>query len=195
MRKPLFRQRLDQTVPFRRRQADAESINRRLLNSTPGQIVARLASDLLLAEILLKPPCGRLIQLFDAVALGGLRSGDRGRSFNLNSDFAAEVPHRFRKTGTGDPGQEREDISSSSAAKTMKNLPAGAHVKRWTFFLMEGAEALQILARSGQTHVLTNDLCDVDPVSNLVDDIVRNQASTHGRRGSSLPTKHGGWHA
>jgi len=45
---------------------------------------------------------------------------------------------------------------------------------------MERTEPLKILAGSGQCHVLTHDLRDVHSVSDLVDDVVRNQALAHG---------------
>ena len=45
---------------------------------------------------------------------------------------------------------------------------------------MERTEPLEILAGSGQCHVVTHDLRDVHSVSDLVDDVVRNQALPHG---------------
>lgn len=45
---------------------------------------------------------------------------------------------------------------------------------------MERAQALQILASPGQCHMLADNLRDVHPVSDLVDDVVRNQAMAHG---------------
>ena len=45
---------------------------------------------------------------------------------------------------------------------------------------MERTEPLEILAGSGQCHVLTHDLRDVHSVSDLVNDVVRNQALAHG---------------
>ncbi|MFO0732770.1 MAG: hypothetical protein U0231_10905 [Nitrospiraceae bacterium] len=44
---------------------------------------------------------------------------------------------------------------------------------------MERTEPLEVLPGSSQGDVLTDDLGDVDPVSDLVDDVVRNQASAH----------------
>jgi hypothetical protein len=43
--------------------------------------------------------------------------------------------------------------------------------------------------------MLPDNLGDVDPILDLIDDIVRNQASTHGRRSSSLPQTRWGWYA
>ena len=45
---------------------------------------------------------------------------------------------------------------------------------------MERTESFEILPGSGQCHVLTHDLRDVHSVSDLVDDVVRNQALAHG---------------
>ena len=43
------------------------------------------------------------------------------------------------------------------------------------FFLVEGAETLQILPSTGQADMLPDNLGDVDPILDLIDDIVRNQ--------------------
>ena len=53
---------------------------------------------------------------------------------------------------------------------------------------MEGTEAFQVLAGSSQAHVMPHDLGDIDPVSDLIDHVFRNQASAHGSRGSYFPT-------
>jgi len=45
---------------------------------------------------------------------------------------------------------------------------------------MERAETLEILPGASQRHMLTHDLRDVHPVSDLVNDVVRNQALAHG---------------
>ena len=44
---------------------------------------------------------------------------------------------------------------------------------------MEGAEAFEVLAGPGQRYVLANNLRDVHPVSDLVNDVVRNQSLAH----------------
>ena len=44
---------------------------------------------------------------------------------------------------------------------------------------MERTKAFKILAGSGQCHMLADNLRDVYPVSDLVDDVVRNQALAH----------------
>ena len=45
---------------------------------------------------------------------------------------------------------------------------------------MERTQALKILANPGQSHMLGDDLRDVHSVSDLVNDVVRNQALAHG---------------
>jgi len=52
---------------------------------------------------------------------------------------------------------------------------------------MERTEAFEILASSGQTDVLADDLHDVSPVPDLIDHVFCDQTSAHGRRSSSLP--------
>ena len=44
---------------------------------------------------------------------------------------------------------------------------------------MEGAQTFKILAGSGQGHMLADNLRDVYPIPDLVDDVVRNQALAH----------------
>ena len=45
---------------------------------------------------------------------------------------------------------------------------------------MERTQAFKILASPGQRNMLADNLRDVYPVSDLVDDVVRNQALAHG---------------
>ena len=44
---------------------------------------------------------------------------------------------------------------------------------------MERTQALQILTGPRQRHMLADNLRDIHPVSDLVDDVVRNQALAH----------------
>ena len=53
---------------------------------------------------------------------------------------------------------------------------------------MERTENIQILAGPGQTHVVSDDFSDIDPVPDLIDHIFRNQTSAHESRGSYFPT-------
>ena len=70
----------------------------------------------------------------------------------------------------------------------MKNLAGRTDGKGGRFFLMERTEPFQVLAGPSQTHVMSNDLDDIDPIPNLIDHIFRNQTSAHGSRGSYFPT-------
>ncbi len=54
---------------------------------------------------------------------------------------------------------------------------------------MERTEPLQILSGPSQAHVMSNDLGDIDPISDLIDYIFRNETSAHGSRGSYFPTE------
>jgi hypothetical protein len=53
---------------------------------------------------------------------------------------------------------------------------------------MEGTQTFQVLAGPSQTHVMPDHLGDIDPISDLIDHIFRNQTSAHGSRGSCFPT-------
>ena len=67
-----------------------------------------------------------------------------------------------------------------ASAKTVKNLPRRADGEGGRFLLVEGTQALEILPGSSQRHMLAHDFRDVHSVSDLVDDVVRNQALAHG---------------
>jgi len=54
---------------------------------------------------------------------------------------------------------------------------------------MEWTQSLQILTGSRQTDVLSNDLSDIDPVSDLVNHVFGNQSSAPGSHNSSSPSK------
>jgi hypothetical protein len=53
---------------------------------------------------------------------------------------------------------------------------------------MEGTQTFQVLAGPSQAHVMSNHLGNINPISNLIDHIFRNQTSAHGSRGSYFPT-------
>ncbi len=52
---------------------------------------------------------------------------------------------------------------------------------------MERTQPLQILSSPGERDMMADDIRDIDPVTNLVDDVVRNQASAHESPGSFAP--------
>jgi hypothetical protein len=70
----------------------------------------------------------------------------------------------------------------------MKDLAGRTDCKGGRFFLMEGTETFQVLAGPSQAYVMADDLGDIDPISDLIDHVFRNQASAHGSRGSYFPT-------
>jgi len=52
---------------------------------------------------------------------------------------------------------------------------------------MKRAPSLEVLARLGHGDVLRDDIADIDPVLDSIDDLVRNQTSAHESRSSYLP--------
>lgn len=112
---------------------------------------------------------------------------------HFNPDLTPQIPHNFRETCTGYTGQERENIPPCAAAETMEDLARRTDCKGRTFLLVKWAQAFQILTGSGQTDVLSDDLRDVDPVPNLIDDVFGNQASAHGSRDSSFSPRQFKW--
>src|SRR5262249_50059124 len=54
---------------------------------------------------------------------------------------------------------------------------------------MEWTQSVQILTGSRQTYMLSNDLSDIDPVSNLINHVFGNRSSAHGSHNSSSPSK------
>ena len=150
-----------------------------LLNAPLTKIVACRLSKFFLKKILLKPSCGHLIDLLDPPKLRGLLT-DPCRFLNLDSHLSTEITHHLGKACAGDPGQEREDIAAGPAGETMENLFRGTNGERGVLILMEGTQALEVLTDSGQGDVVTHDVCDIDPFSDLINEVIRNQASTHG---------------
>ena len=155
------------------------------LDSTSGQIVPRLRAHPIVAKILVKPSRRRLIHVLGPIGLLGLRPGIGRRLLHFDPDLPSEIADRFRETRSGDPRQKREHIASGTAAETMKDLPGRADRERRTLFLVEGTQPLQILSGAGQTDMLPNEVDDIDPISDLIDNLFRNQASAHGSRSSS----------
>ncbi|SLM49630.1 conserved protein of unknown function [Nitrospira japonica] len=111
---------------------------------------------------------------------------------NVDTHLVPEVPNHLREACACDAGQKGEDVAAGSAAEAMKNLPGGTDSEGGSLFLMKGTQPFQILTASDQAHVLPDNLRDVDPVPDLIDDVFRNQASAHGSRGSSFPPQAGG---
>jgi len=64
---------------------------------------------------------------------------------------------------------ESENAAASSAAKTMKCLPAGAHHERCCFLLMKWAERLEIRSRAFQREIRTDHFDDVVCRRDLLD--------------------------
>jgi hypothetical protein len=72
----------------------------------------------------------------------------------------------------------------------MKNLPGWTYCERWTLLLVEGAQALKILAGLGQGHVMAHDVGNINPIPDPINDFVRNQAVAHESRTSYLLVAH-----
>jgi hypothetical protein len=119
-----------------------------------------------------------------------VRPSGRPAVRHVNSEFLPEFTDRFRKVRPGDPHQKRKNVAARAASETMKNLAGRTDRKGRRFFLMERAETFQVLAGTGQTHVMPYHLDDIDSIPDLVDHIFRNQTSAHGSRGSYFPTEY-----
>jgi hypothetical protein len=108
---------------------------------------------------------------------------------HLDAYSSAEIMDRFREACSSDSRQKGEDVSAGAAAETMKKLPTRTDRERRTLFLVERAQTFQILSCAGQTDMLADDVYDIDPVLDPIDQVLRNQASAHGRRSSSPPPR------
>jgi len=53
---------------------------------------------------------------------------------------------------------------------------------------MEGTQTFQVLAGPSQAYVMSDHLGDIDPISDLIDHVFRNQTSSHQSRSSYLPS-------
>src|SRR5574340_989831 len=99
---------------------------------------------------------------------------------NIHPHLAPQVTDNLRKPGPRQFHEKRIHIAADPAAEAVEDLSRGTDREGRGLFLVERTQAFQVLPGSGQRHVLTHDLRDVHPVSDLVDHIVRNQASAHG---------------
>ena len=102
----------------------------------------------------------------------------------FHSAFLSEFSHGVRKARSRHLHQKREDVTSGATSETVKNLAGRTNVEGWSFFVVEGTETFQVLTRARQTDMLADHLCDIDPFSDLINEVIRNQASPHGRLSS-----------
>jgi hypothetical protein len=70
----------------------------------------------------------------------------------------------------------------------MEDLAGRTDREGGRFFLMKGTKSLQILACPSEAHMMSDNFGDIDPISDLIDHVFRNQASAHGSRGSYFLT-------
>jgi hypothetical protein len=71
---------------------------------------------------------------------------------------------------------EPEDASTYTAAKAMERLPARAHHEGRRFFLMKGAERLEIRSRAFQRKIRTDHFDNVVRGGDLFDCLRRNRS-------------------
>ena len=87
--------------------------------------------------------------------------GARSFLHNRNSDPRRQFPHSRRKIDVLVFHDKTEDASPDTAAKTVKRLALWTDMKRWRFFLMKGAECLEIRPGAFQRKVGANYFHDV----------------------------------
>ena len=73
--------------------------------------------------------------------------------------------------------QKIDDASSCAAAEAVVNPLSGIDHKRWRFFRVEGAEALEVRSRRPQGHTFTDHLQDVGAILDFLDGL---SGQTHG---------------
>ena len=86
-----------------------------------------------------------------------------------NLEFLGDQANCFRKADVLNLLHETEDVARCSATEAVKELSRGVHRKRRRFFLVKGAQALEVLRSAfAQGHVLAH---NADDVGLLLDDI------------------------
>ena len=78
-----------------------------------------------------------------------------------NAALCSDGPYRFRKSAAIHLHDEFENVAALTTAEAVIELLHGMDGKRRRFFLMEGAEAAEILAGFFQAHVFANDADNV----------------------------------
>src|SRR5262249_52040222 len=104
----------------------------------------------------------------------------------LDPYLSAKVPNHVRKTFAGQPGEECKDIPACATGKAVENLLGGTHREGGILVCMERAEPLEVLPGSGEGDMLSDDIRNVDTILDAIDDIFRNQTSTHESRAPSF---------
>jgi hypothetical protein len=117
-----------------------------------------------------------------------LEAGVRPAVRHVDSKLLSKFTDRLGKVRAGDPHQKRKHVAARAASETMKDLAGRTDREGGRFFLMKGTETFQVLACPSQAHMMSHDFGDIDPISDLIDHVFRNQASAHGSRGSYFPT-------
>ena len=154
--------------------SEAEAASRRHGDATAGEVGAHVP---VLQERALAVRDGRL----DDCQGGGIESGGRWPCRE-----ADDVRRKYRKPlrelrgglpkrRAAEPCNEVDDVAARAAAETVVDLffPVGG--ERGGFFLMEGAQALEISTGGLERNVIGDDLNDVRPASDLFENVLRNE--------------------
>jgi hypothetical protein len=86
----------------------------------------------------------------------------------FNSNTLSKTLYRIRKAYIFSHLDKFEDVSGSSACKTLENLLGRANIHAGTVILVERAHPNPFLTFSGQRHVLRNQVDNICRLTDLV---------------------------
>src|SRR5690606_16062330 len=177
VRDAVARRCITQCLPLVRRVAEQEALGRLArdaapLEVAPGDLADRLVPKLPLEVV--RRERHRLVQRPVPLILGA----PAPRLRDLDADPLRELPHRIVEAQPDVLHQEGEHVPGLAAAEALVEPLRGDHVERRRLLLVERAQGAEVLARTLQRDVLADDLHDVGPHPDLVDDLVRDHSSS-----------------
>ena len=92
---------------------------------------------------------------------------------DLEADGAGEVLHRLREVDVLVVHQEAEGIAAGAAAEAVVELLLGVHREGRRLLVVEGAAGAVVLAGLLQLHPAVDHVDDVDPLEQVVQEVLR----------------------
>src|SRR5690606_30224013 len=105
---------------------------------------------------------------------GGALTGAARLLRHLHPRLRSEAVHGLGEAGPRVLHQEANRRAMRAAAKAMVELLGWADGKRRRFFPVERTQAQQVCTRLAQLHMLANNVDDIDPGQQILDEGIRN---------------------
>ena len=161
-------QRLRHGVPAIRRVADPEVLDRRGVEPALGEIAG--AGALRLRQGRAIALLGQLVRLLERLRTASLAGAAVG---HLDAVLSGQGADGLREAQVLHPHQEAEGVAALAAAEALERLTLRRDYERGCLFFVEGAEAFVVATCGLEAYESTDEVDDVDAITNLLDDLVR----------------------